>query len=165
MKTLFITSIIGALLALSVYAEDKPENAHKSACTETQLEVYFNAQVALANDDLVAAQTAAHSLFEIAKEKSCSLDGKECCAAELEAAEAMAKTTDIATARKAFKKWSDALLAKVEDSGVATGPVYKMHCPMAFGNTGGTWLQNSSDLRNPYYGSMMLHCGMTQKKY
>ena len=165
MKTLFITSIIGTLMALSVWAKAKPEHVHESACTETQLEVYFAAQVALANDDFVAAQAAAKSLLEIAKEKGCSLDGKECCATELEAADAMANTTDIATARKAFKNWSNAVLSKVEESGVAAGPVYKMLCPMAFGNTGGTWLQNSSDLRNPYYGSMMLRCGMTQKEY
>lgn len=158
---ILIVSIITFFAATSCYADAKTE----SACTETQLETYFDAQSAFANDDLVGAQTAAKSLIDLAAEKGCSLDGKECCAAELEAAETIANTTNIAAARKAFKNWSGTILAKIEESGVPEGSVYRMHCPMAFGNTGGTWLQNSNDLRNPYYGAMMLKCGMQQTVY
>ncbi len=160
MKTL-IASSIAVIATTFSFADIEAE----LTCSTPQFENYFEAQTALANDDLSAAQTVTNSLLELAKEKGCPLEGKECCAAELEAASKIAKTTDIATARRAFKRWSDALLAKLEDSGLAEGPVYKMHCPMAFGNTGGTWLQNSSDLRNPYYGAMMLKCGMIQKEY
>ncbi len=160
MRTL-ITSSIVVIAATICFADIESE----LTCSTTQFDNYFEAQSALANDDLSAAQTAANSLLELAKEKGCSLDGKECCAAELEAASKIAKTTDIATARRAFKLWSDTLLARLDESGYAEEPVYKMHCPMAFGNTGGTWLQDSNDLRNPYYGAMMLKCGMPQAVY
>ncbi len=36
------------------------------------------------------------------------------------------------------------------------------HCPMAFDNRGAHWLQKDDDLKNPYYGAMMLKCGTIQ---
>ena len=30
---------------------------------------------------------------------------------------------------------------------------------MAFDNTGGYWLSNSKEVRNPYFGNSMLKCG------
>lgn len=160
MKTL-IATLITVIAAIFSFADTEAE----LACATAQLETYFKVQTSLANDDLSAVQIAANSLLDQAEEKGCSLDGKECCTAELEAASEIAKTTDIAAARRVFKTWSDTLLAKLEESGFAEGPVYKMHCPMAFGNTGGTWLQKSGDLRNPYYGAMMLKCGRQQAVY
>jgi Cu(I)/Ag(I) efflux system membrane fusion protein len=40
---------------------------------------------------------------------------------------------------------------------------YLIHCPMAFGGRGGVWLQNSPQIRNPYFGSAMLECGEVQE--
>ena len=39
-----------------------------------------------------------------------------------------------------------------------------MHCPMAFNNTGGTWLQQDAELVNPYFGDAMLYCGDVLEK-
>ena len=30
---------------------------------------------------------------------------------------------------------------------------------MAYEDRGADWLQNNTDLKNPYFGAMMLHCG------
>jgi RND family efflux transporter MFP subunit len=38
------------------------------------------------------------------------------------------------------------------------GPIYELHCPMAFQGKGATWYQNSDQVRNPYFGSTMLKC-------
>lgn len=38
-------------------------------------------------------------------------------------------------------------------------PHFRMFCPMAFDNRGAEWLQEQSDLLNPYFGAMMLRCG------
>jgi Cu(I)/Ag(I) efflux system membrane fusion protein len=40
-----------------------------------------------------------------------------------------------------------------------------MHCPMALDNQGADWLQKDPELRNPYFGSMMLRCGSTQNVF
>ena len=36
---------------------------------------------------------------------------------------------------------------------------FEVKCPMAFNNRGATWLQISSEVQNPYFGSAMLGCG------
>lgn len=135
------------------------------ACSSAQLTPYFEAQSALASDDLPTAQASAAKLVALAKEKGCSLDGKSCCSAEIEAATNIVEAKDIASARNAFKAWSDTLIGKLDSDHQGEGELYKMHCPMAFGNKGGSWLQSSKDLRNPYYGAMMLKCGTVQKDY
>ncbi|WP_309399021.1 efflux RND transporter periplasmic adaptor subunit [Cerasicoccus maritimus] len=38
-------------------------------------------------------------------------------------------------------------------------PLYLMHCPMVYGDTGARWLQNTPDVTNPYFGPDMLTCG------
>ena len=42
--------------------------------------------------------------------------------------------------------------------------VYIMHCPMAFDNQGADWLQDNDDLKNPYFGAMMLQCGTIEEE-
>jgi Cu(I)/Ag(I) efflux system membrane fusion protein len=34
---------------------------------------------------------------------------------------------------------------------------------MVYGDTGADWLQANGDLRNPYFGASMLHCGETKE--
>lgn len=43
----------------------------------------------------------------------------------------------------------------------AETPTYYQHCPMANGGKGANWLSRKKEIRNPYYGSMMLTCGST----
>ncbi len=38
-------------------------------------------------------------------------------------------------------------------------PIYYQFCPMANGGKGANWLSKENEVRNPYYGSMMLTCG------
>jgi Cu(I)/Ag(I) efflux system membrane fusion protein len=40
---------------------------------------------------------------------------------------------------------------------------YLLRCPMAFDGRGGVWLQDSRQVRNPYFGSGMLECGDVQE--
>jgi copper chaperone CopZ len=47
-------------------------------------------------------------------------------------------------------------LAKVTNQ---TSLVYFMHCPMANNGKGADWLSKENEVKNPYYGSMMLGCG------
>jgi Cu(I)/Ag(I) efflux system membrane fusion protein len=38
-------------------------------------------------------------------------------------------------------------------------PLVRMYCPMAFDNRGAGWLSVDSEVRNPYFGADMYHCG------
>lgn len=167
----FILSLIATTAAVSTLhahcgiCSTSEHEAHAESCSGSQLGAYFDAQAGLAGDNLAAAQTAAKSMLEIGDQKSCSLEEGACCSAELNAATQIAEAKDIAAARVAFKSWSDALIGKLDQDGLADGAAVKMHCPMAFNNQGGSWLQADKDLKNPYYGSMMQTCGMQQAVY
>ena len=62
--------------------------------------------------------------------------------------------------RKGFALLSDSMAAVARRFGT-TGrdPVLRFHCPMAFNNRGGYWLQNRESTENPYFGSAMFKCG------
>ncbi len=42
---------------------------------------------------------------------------------------------------------------------------YEAHCPMAFDNTGASWLQTGRDILNPYFGKAMLSCGEIRTEF
>lgn len=69
------------------------------------------------------------------------------------------KAEDIQAIREGFRPLSEEIgvLAKAFGFGKA-GPIYELHCPMAFENQGAIWYQADDDVRNPYYGATMLKC-------
>lgn len=69
------------------------------------------------------------------------------------------KAKDIKSVRAEFSPLSQEIgvLAKSFGFGEA-GPVFELHCPMAFDGRGAVWYQDNDAVRNPYYGSSMLKC-------
>ena len=69
------------------------------------------------------------------------------------------KAKDIESMRAEFSPLSQEIgvLAKSFGFGKA-GPVYELHCSMAFNNRGAVWYQDNDAVRNPYFGSSMLKC-------
>jgi hypothetical protein len=69
---------------------------------------------------------------------------------------------DMKAARLAFADLSVALGSLIKATGVPPSlekEVHQLHCPMYRAGQGGTiWLQPMGDVRNPFYGSMMLEC-------
>jgi len=75
-------------------------------------------------------------------------------------AENMEASSYIKKQREAFYLFSEALTSVVNKFGSSgVQAVLQFHCPMAFGGRGAHWLQNKSDLQNPYFGKMMPKCG------
>ena len=70
---------------------------------------------------------------------------------------------DIKKVRSSFKVLSDFMI-KLADTGSLTKDVNLSHCSMAFEGKGGSWLQASDKVENPYYGSKMYRCGDIKKK-
>ncbi|MCH8151871.1 MAG: efflux RND transporter periplasmic adaptor subunit [Planctomycetes bacterium] len=70
--------------------------------------------------------------------------------------------TDLEQARLQFADLSTALAKLIKATGVPPSyptQVQQLHCPMYQKDTGGSiWLQPKGDVRNPFYGSMMLNC-------
>jgi len=69
---------------------------------------------------------------------------------------------DLSVARTTFADLSVALSKLVRATGVPQdypAQVQELHCPMYRKGQGGSiWLQPAGDVRNPFYGSMMLEC-------
>ncbi|NOR86343.1 MAG: DUF3347 domain-containing protein, partial [Bacteroidales bacterium] len=43
--------------------------------------------------------------------------------------------------------------------------VYLEYCPMAFGDKGAYWISAEKEIRNPYFGDMMMRCGEVKKEF
>lgn len=74
----------------------------------------------------------------------------------------LVQATDLERARLAFADLSVALVKLVKATGVPPGfesEVQELHCPMYRDGQGGSaWLQRAGDVRNPFFGSVMLEC-------
>lgn len=63
------------------------------------------------------------------------------------------------TQRKHFLSLNNTFYLTVKTFGLKIDTVYYQYCPMADDNNGGYWLSNEKEIRNPYFGDMMLKCG------
>jgi len=108
-------------------------------------------QSALAGDDLVAAKAQAKIMM--------GLTGHHGALPQLIHQMLDAETLD-AFRKPHFETLSNAIIAAVKaDPKAFEGKLYVMHCSMVYPDRGADWLQSDSELLNPYWGSMMLHCG------
>lgn len=113
---------------------------------------YIHLSTALTNGDVSEAKVASNAIEAGAKE----LQGGATIASS---AASITAASDIEAQRAAFQKLSNEMIAKVKQSGVASGEVYVEYCPMAFNDKGASWLSSSKEIRNPYFGDKMLTCG------
>lgn len=119
---------------------------------------YAAVRKALAADDLAAAKAAAPTAAgKVAGMKAEHADKAADVDSMAAAANKVASSADIATARMAFGEFSRTLIGFVAaDKGVAGGVVC-YRCPMA--KTYQKWLQLGDEMGNPYWGAEMLKCG------
>lgn len=75
----------------------------------------------------------------------------------------VASANSIYAQRKAFTTLSNEMASLVKNSQLSMGEVYLEYCPMANGNSGGYWLSNEKEIRNPYFGDKMLKCGSVKE--
>jgi hypothetical protein len=108
---------------------------------ETQLNEYVQVQEALAADDFEGARTQLEEFARITDSST-----------QVLATRALA-ATDIATLRADFKPLSESLVAQELPQGFA-----RAYCPMY--DNGSSWVQRDGPVRNPYYGAVMLNCGV-----
>ncbi len=58
-----------------------------------------------------------------------------------------------------FSTVSDLVYSLVVKTGLEHAGIYREYCPMAFNDKGAYWLSNEAEIRNPYFGTIMLECG------
>ena len=52
------------------------------------------------------------------------------------------------------------MIEVIQVFGAEKSGVYIQYCPMAFNDKGADWLSYDSYIRNPYFGDLMLKCGL-----
>ncbi len=116
---------------------------------------YFDLQKALSKDDLENAQKASAKLVKmLPKKMSSSLESIKASAVSI------SNSGSIDDARTKFQPLSNAMIDLAKTNKIpANTNLYIVHCPMAFNNTGGDWLQTHKNVENPYFGSQMYRCG------
>lgn len=111
------------------------------------------AKTSLAKVDMKLLEGKAHNIWmDILKPMQSSLDK-------------IAQTSDVEEQRKHFETLSDNLIEAVEYFGVTEQTIYRQYCPMAFRDKGAYWLSGEKEIRNPYFGDMMLTCGEVKETY
>jgi hypothetical protein len=110
---------------------------------------YLRLRRSLVAADVQEAQKASSEMAEAFGEERTHLK---------ELAEHLSEATDIEVQRTLFSR----LTVEVETlfrEGLSGGTIYKLHCPMAFDNTGANWFSDVPEIENPYFGDRMLRCG------
>ncbi len=128
---------------------------------------YLGVQETLAADSAVNAAAAAKKALEALRGVDMSLlKGDDHMAwmklsAEIEESLSQAAGAgDIEAIRTTFAPLSENMMSAAKRFGPPLGgTLYQVKCSMAFDNQGATWLQPDEQIRNPYFGSMMLQCG------
>ena len=138
-----LLSSLVVLLVLAGCAARTPslQTPAAPAGLDIQLAEYVEVQEALAADNFEEAKTQLEEFARVTDSATRAL--------ALHALEA----GDIEVMRAGFKPLSEALAARELPQGFA-----RAYCPMY--DNGAPWLQRDGPVRNPYYGSVMLTCGV-----
>jgi len=151
--------------------DNAPRYPEVQAALAKLLTDYFSLQQQLAKDDETGAAASEKKIAGQAGQFLASLshvedERKNQLTNDLqEAVKGLAAAATLTDIRAAFFPLSKALSLAVSTFGApASGPVYEQFCPMAFGNTGATWLAGSEEINNPYFGTKMLRCGEVRRQ-
>ena len=135
-------------------------------------ESYLNAQAHLAADQLTGAQEAFVHMAHLVDGVDMTLVEGDAHDAWMSAnrqlkhaAQQILQATDLDAVRRAFELSSNAIIALEKRFGhIGEKTFVEIFCPMAF-DRGASWLQTSTDVRNPYFGPKMIDCGNVASEY
>lgn len=115
---------------------------------------YLKIQQALAGDKIDGVKQNAGAVATAAEQIGAPAQAIAAAAREVE------KAGDIKAARNAFATLSDAVVAYADSTKAPLGTDVKVaYCDMKKK----PWLQKGMAIRNPYYGSEMLECGVIKR--
>jgi membrane fusion protein, copper/silver efflux system len=129
-----------------VEEEDKIPNLKKETIDLILID-YINFQENLANDDFKKSFNSFEKIYN-------HIDDWELDIQHL---------MDISKLRKVFHYLSDQIISNTNSIDRDNG-LNVAFCPMAFDNTGASWVQKGDRINNPYFGASMLRCGEITEK-
>ena len=128
---------------------------------------YLEIQDALAHDSLEKAKVAAAKLPTAVSKVKVSIGSPAWTAwaplrDDIDAyGLSISSATSFESARQGFELLSASIRRVLEQFGNPLDKPLKLaHCPMAAGSEGASWVQQSDDIENAYFGSSMYRCGV-----
>ncbi|MEY5069209.1 MAG: hypothetical protein RLZ47_1071 [Bacteroidota bacterium] len=119
---------------------------------QTVLNQYLSIKDALVASNSADAQQAAKNLQQtLAKTSGFETAQKM--------VDSIATSSELAQQRKVFTNLNNELIPIFRKAVLSKGAFYVQFCPMANEGSGGYWLAQEEEVRNPYYGDEMLNCG------
>lgn len=113
---------------------------------------YVHLTTALTNSDMAEAKIAANAI-DAGSKNIPGATGITSSASKITAA------NDIEKQRAAYYDLTKEMTELIKKEGLSSGELYVSYCPMAFDDKGASWISNSKEIRNPYFGDKMLKCG------
>ena len=148
MKTNLLKTVL--LLNLAVLIGGATAVAEGAATAQPVYGHYLKIQTALAADSMKGVAENAKAIAKAVRENAAQHWPSQLA----EESEALARTAELGAARESFKAVSKSLIEfwAAHDN---SDQYQRAYCPMAKA----AWLQTGSEIRNPYFGKAMLHCG------
>lgn len=137
-------------------SSQKMEPMFKDKALGSSYTHYITLKNALVASDFQKAKSASESLVKAIH----NVKGSD--KVHTEAAK-VAQAGSLENQRKAFTALSNEMTILVKGADISMGELYLEYCPMANGNTGGYWLSNQKEIKNPYFGEKMLKCGSVKE--
>lgn len=75
----------------------------------------------------------------------------------------ISKTKKIDSQREYFAIFNLTFYKTIKTFGLGTTTTYYQYCPMANGDKGAYWFSAAKEIRNPYFGDIMMTCGETRE--
>ena len=143
---------------------DLTNDEHSAVATEENKMEFSNDTVSQAFVNYLAVKDAfvktdAKAAASASKDLQMSLENSNPEVAAI--AGKIAASEDVNVQRELFSELT-AAMGPILKEAITSGKIYKQFCPMAFEGKGDYWYSNSSEIRNPYYGDMMLKCGRVE---
>ena len=150
-----------ALVSLNSFAQDDKKMDQQMVMFKDEklgsaYESYLNLKDALVASNADESKKAANDLQ---KKLAALSNGKK----GSDEAGKIATATSLKDQRLAFSNLSNEVAALVKGGKLSMGAIFLEYCPMANSNTGALWLSNEKQIKNPYFGDMMLSCGSVKE--
>jgi len=150
------------------------QNLIKSSYENDILDQYFHLKDALASDDMKKVREVAKYFKNLSDNLYLSTDLKK--SVSNEAIQSLRKlgtisqeiidAENIQNQRIAFFKLSKYFSEALRNGEIINpnpeSKIYIQFCPMAFKNSGAIWMSSDYDIVNPYFGEVMLTCGVVR---
>lgn len=153
MKKAFLFFVINSMSIVFLFAQEAP--SFKDAKMNLAYTQYIQLKDALVASNLDEAKKASGQL----QQTLLSLNNKKATGN----AEKIADSSNLDDQRLAFSELSNEMNKLVKANKPISGTLYLEYCPMANNDAGAYWLSNDKEIKNPYFGSMMLKCGMVKE--